>query len=75
MSLCSLALINEVYKDYADKLRSDETLAAAQAANGKYDDAEKSQTAALKEAKSIRYPLDEVQARLTAYQNKQPWIE
>ena len=71
----ALQMVNEVYKNYADKLRSDETLAAAQAINGMFDDAVKLQTAALREAKAIDYPLDEVQARLAAYKNKQPWIE
>lgn len=71
----ALSLVNEVYKNYGDKLRSFEVLAAAQAANGKYDDAVNSQKSALKEAKSIEYPLDDVQARLNTYQNKQPWLE
>jgi len=71
----ALALVKEVYQSYADILRSNETLAAAQAANGMFEEAVKSQTAALKEAKSISYPLDEVKSRLAAYQNEQLWLE
>ncbi len=71
----SLALVNEVYKNYADKLRSNETLAAAQAANGLFNDAVKSQQTAIKEAKHIDYPLDDLQARLESYKNNQSWRE
>lgn len=71
----ALSLVNEVYKNYADKFRSYEVLAAAKAANGFFDEAVKMQKNALEEAKSIDYPMSEVQARLNAYQNKQPWLE
>jgi len=71
----ALTLVNEVYKNYPDKLRSNETYAAAYAVNGNFEKAKELQTAALKEAKAIDYPVADIQARLDAYTNKQPWFE
>lgn len=71
----ALQLVTEVYDTYPDKLRSYETLAAAQAANGLFEDAVKSQKKAIKEARHIDYPMDELKARLEAYNGHQPWHE
>ncbi len=71
----ALILAKEFYKDYADKLRSNETLAAAQAANNLYDAAIKSQKLALEAAKEINYPLDNLNKRLMSYEQHQPWRE
>ncbi|HVY24864.1 MAG TPA: energy transducer TonB [Steroidobacteraceae bacterium] len=71
----ALQLVKEVYDNYADKLRSNETLAAVQAANGLFDDAVLAQKKAIKEAKYIHYPLDDLNARLDAYNSHQAWRE
>jgi uncharacterized protein len=71
----SLTLVNKIYAFYPDKFRANETLAAAQAVNGLFDEAIKSQKEAIKFAKQIDYPLDALQLRLVAYQQQQAWRE
>ncbi len=71
----SLALVTEVYENYPDKFRANENLAAAQAANGMFDEAIKSQKLAIKLAKKIDYPLDALNNRLMIYQQNQPLRE
>lgn len=71
----ALTLAKEIFDNYPDLLRSNETMAAALAANGMYDEAVKAQLRAIKEARTIQYPLTDPTARLNAYKNKTPWIE
>jgi TonB family protein len=71
----ALVLVKEIYESYSDKLRATENLAAAQAANGLYDDAVKSQNLAIDSAKKINYPLAGLNKRLSAYEHHQPWRE
>lgn len=66
--VAALSLINSVYESYSDKLRANETLAAAQAANGLFDEAVASQLKAIKFAQEIGYPQEIGQQRLAAYQ-------
>lgn len=67
----SLDLVNEVYDSYPDKFRANENLAAAQAANGMFDEAIKSQELAIKLAKQINYPADALNNRLAIYKQHQ----
>lgn len=72
----ALELVNAVYRDYNDKLTANETLAAAQAANGLFDDAVKNQKTALALAKKIKgMPTDSFEKHLLAYQSQQSWSE
>jgi TPR repeat protein len=69
----ALQLITETYSNYLDRITAYETLAAAQAANGKFDDAISAQTFALNFAKEIDAKLEDAKARLTSYQQHQAW--
>ena len=71
----ALELVTKIYEKYPDKLRANENLAAAQAANSFFDDAIKSQKAAIGLAQKIDYPLENLQARLAAYQQHKEWRE
>lgn len=71
----ALELVTKIYEKYPDQFRANENLAAAQAANNLFDDAVKSQKTAIGLAKKIKYPLTDVEARLTAYQQHQEWRE
>lgn len=70
----SLMLIIGIYDGYADKLRATETLAAAQAASGLFEEAVETQTKAIGFAKDIDYPLEVEQQRLLAYQSRQDGV-
>ena len=69
----ALQLITETYSNYLDRITAYETLAAAQSANGKFEDAISAQTFALNFAKEIDVKLDDAKARLASYQQYQAW--
>ncbi len=69
----ALQLITETYSNYLDQITAYETLAAAQAANGKFDDAISAQTFALNFAEELDIKLEDAKARLTSYQQHQAW--
>ncbi len=63
----ALQLAKEVYPDYLDRITAYETLAAAQAANGLFDDAVTTQEAAVVYAKDADGRLAEAKGRLSLY--------
>lgn len=69
----ALQLITEVYDKYLDRVTAYETLAVAQAANGQFENAIKSQKSALNFAKKIGIEADAVQRRLTSYEQRTAW--
>lgn len=71
----AMELVTNISEKYPDQLRANENLAAAQAANGIFDEAIKNQKTAINLAKKIDYPLTELEARLVAYQQHQAWRE
>jgi hypothetical protein len=52
-----------------------EVLAAAQAANGKFDDAVRTETLALAQANKRHWNDAQLRQRLTAYQSNKPWTD
>ncbi len=71
----SLALVNSVYENYLDKTTGYETLAAAFAANGMFEQAISAQLQAVTFAKGTIGRLDAANLRLTSYKQQQPWQE
>lgn len=63
----ALQLAREVYPDYLDRITAYETLAAAEAANGLFDDAVVTQEKAVIFAKDVDGRLAEAKARLSIY--------
>lgn len=71
----SLALVNAVYENYLDKTTGYETLAAAFAANGMFEQAISAQLQAVTFAKGTIGRLDAANLHLTRYQQQQAWSE
>lgn len=65
----------KVNDDYLDKQSYYQTAAAIAAENGDFKAAIKWQKKALSDAKKIEFPMEEVNAQMAAYKNKQPWRE
>lgn len=67
--------LDMVDKGYHDKQTLFQVAAAVAAENNDFKAAIDWQTKALKDARSLELPLDYVNQRLAAYNNKQPWRE
>jgi len=69
----ALQLAKEAPTNYEDQVTATETLAAAQAANGLFDDAIASQKLAVDFAKNIDNRFEEAKIRLDRYKQHQAW--
>lgn len=69
----ALQLAKEAPADYEDQVTATETLAAAQAAKGLFDDAIVSQKLAVDFAKNIDNRFEEAKTRLNIYKQHQAW--